>query len=394
MSIYPMVEGDLDALSEMLGAAFAYPPHETPAWLDQGGRNNVRVIREGHRPVACLLEVPMGHFFGGRSVPTCGIAGVAVALDKRRRGLARALMRDLIVEVASRGCALSTLYPATQTLYRRAGYERAGKLVDTVIPLDTLKASSVPDGRHLEVRALTPSDEAIVVAAYREVAREKNGWLDRGPYIWSRVRTPRGKLARGFGFFGATGELEGHVYMAQERTNPRDPWHDVRLYDLVARTPAAVGAIARFLHDQRSTAHHVILRSGPSDPFLTALDEPCFTQTAERDWMVRITRVQSALETRGYPVGIATKLELELTDDLVAENRGCFTLEIEGGRGRVTRSGAGHIRLDVLALAPLFTSYLTASAVRRLGRLEARDADVAMLDSVFAGSMPSMGEMF
>jgi predicted acetyltransferase len=394
MSIHPMVEADLDELSEMLGAAFAYPPAETPAWLDQGGRDNVRVVREGARAVACLLEVPMGHFFGGRSVQTCGVAGVAVALDKRRQGLARAMMRDLVLEIASRRCALSTLYPATQTLYRRAGYELAGKLVTTRVPLDTLRASQLPDGRGVEIRALGTDDAALVESAYAAVARDKHGWLDRGPYIWSRVRTPRSKAARGFGFFGGGGALEGHVYMAQERTVPSDPWHDVRLLDCIAKTPAALGAIIRFLYDQRSTARHVILRSGPSDPFLSVLDEPTWTETGDHDWMVRVCHLEAALEERGYPAHARVAIELELSDDLVADNRGRFTLDVAEGRGRVTRGGAGRAKLDVLALAPLFTGYLSAATLRRLGRIDADDATVAALDSVFISPMPSMGEMF
>jgi len=37
---------------------------------------------------------------------------------------------------------------------------------------------------------------------------------------------------------------------------------------------------------------------------------------------------------------------------------------------------------------------MSAAALRRLGRIEADDATVAALDSVFVSPMPSMGEMF
>jgi predicted acetyltransferase len=394
MRIGPLLDDDVHDISEILGASFAYPPIETPPWLDQGGRENVRVLRDGARPVACLLEVPMGHFLGGRSVPTCGVAGVGVALDRRRQGLARELMRAVIEEVAARGCALSTLYPATQTLYRRAGYERAGKLVETRIPLEGLRASAIDPGKHLSVRGLESGDVATVQAAYTEVAREKHGWLDRGPYVWSRVRTPRSKMARGFGFFAKGDTLEGYLYMSQERPNPHEPWHDVRLSDFVARTPAALGAMIRFLYDQRSTARELIVRGGPSQPLLTALDEPLFREVSERDWMVRVAHVESALQARGYDPHLRATVGLDLTDDLVAKNRGAFTLDVEGGRGRVTRGGSVGARLDVLALAPLYMGYLGASALRRLGRLEADDATTAALDAVFTSPMPSMGEMF
>ena len=377
MRIGPLLDDDVHDISEILGASFAYPPIETPPWLDQGGRENVRVLRVDERPVACLLEVPMGHFVLGRSVPTCGIAGVGVALDQRRRGHARTLMREVIEEVAARRCALSTLYPATQTLYRRAGYERAGKLVEVHIPMEGLRASSIDPGRHLTVRALQATDIPAIQAAYTEVARDKNG----------------SKTARGFGFFAQDGALAGYLFMIQERPQPHEPWHDVRLTDFIARTPAALGAMVRFLYDQRSMARELVVRGGPAEALLMALDEPVFRETSERDWMVRVAHVESALAARGYPPHLRATVRLDLTDDLVADNRGAFTLEVEGGRGRVERGGTGGARLDVLALAPLFMGYLGACNLRRLGRLDANDAVTATLDAVFCSATPSMGEM-
>jgi len=122
-------KSDLDAVATITGAAFSFPAAEAETWLSNAGTDQLRVVREGGRVVGSLLLIPMGQYFGGKSVPMVGIAGVGVGIADRGRGVARALMAGTVQELAERGVALSTLYASTQTLYRSVGYERAGKLM-------------------------------------------------------------------------------------------------------------------------------------------------------------------------------------------------------------------------------------------------------------------------
>ena len=62
----------------------------------------MRVLREGDEPVASLALVPMGQWFGGRSVPMTGISSVAVRPDRWRTGCATRLMRATLEEKTSR----------------------------------------------------------------------------------------------------------------------------------------------------------------------------------------------------------------------------------------------------------------------------------------------------
>src|SRR4051812_31444593 len=133
MRYEPMRRDDLDELGAILGGSFAFPALETEPWLAGAGFENVRVVRDRKRALGCLLLIPMGQFFGGRSLPMVGIAGVGVGLSDRGRGVARFLMAEALREIAARGFALSTLYPATQTLYRAVGYERAGMLCEATV---------------------------------------------------------------------------------------------------------------------------------------------------------------------------------------------------------------------------------------------------------------------
>ena len=111
--------------------AFGVPTEQAVEWLTAAGEEHVRLAYRtseagGRQLVGGLIHIPMGHFVGGRSVPTLGIAGVVVAPEARGLGVAKALMSASLREAAERGVALSSLYPATVTLYRAVGYELAG----------------------------------------------------------------------------------------------------------------------------------------------------------------------------------------------------------------------------------------------------------------------------
>src|ERR1041384_5381049 len=118
---------DLDRMAELGSAAFCIPFGDLREKLEQKlGLGNLRIMRHGGGGTAVLDMIPMGQFFGGRSVRMVGIAGVSSAPERRGRGAGVRLMREMLAELHAAGVPLSGLYPATQPIYRRAGYEWAG----------------------------------------------------------------------------------------------------------------------------------------------------------------------------------------------------------------------------------------------------------------------------
>src|SRR5436190_10035299 len=180
-------ERDLPSLARMISLAFGTTVEGVKEWLTRAGLQEVRVLREGSTDVACALRVPMGQFFGGKSVPMMGVAGVAVAPEARGRGLATRVMQEFLKEARSQGIAISTLYPATLPLYRRVGFEQAGYWMEYRLPLSRIDVAS----SGLNVRPLEEKDMPSVKRCYQSVATGFDGYLDRGDYVWNRVTHPR-----------------------------------------------------------------------------------------------------------------------------------------------------------------------------------------------------------
>jgi predicted acetyltransferase len=377
MGYAPMEDGDLDAVAELEAAAFAFPASEAGEWFARAGHENMRVWREGERAAAALMLVPMGQFFGGRSVSTMGIAGVAVALDLRQQKLGQRMMKAALIEAHERGFALSTLYPATRTLYRGVGYELAGKVVALALHSSRLELRAPHEP--LEVRPITADIEPLSEALYRERAATLAGYLDRGPYIWNRVRRPRKGTVRGFAFFDGEA-LAAYTYFSQESL-PSGHDYDAIVTDFVASSGRGYAALFHFYWSQRSVLDTVRMKAGASAPFLSLLREPRHDEEPNIDWMIRIVDLPRALAARGYPARAEIDITIEVRDDIIAANSGSWQLSLRDGRASAQRGGKPRVSLDIRALAPVFAGYYSAS-------------EAALLDAIFTGAMPGMSDMF
>jgi predicted acetyltransferase len=380
-------EGELAAISSIVGWAFGSPPQECSSWLERAGRENLRVAWIDGQIVGSLAQVPMGQWFGGRSVPMVGIAGVAVAPEQRGRGAAQALMHASLAELALQGIALSTLFPATQKLYRGVGYEQAGTRFEYSLRPGELELSE----REPPMVAIDAIDPEIVERVYSMHARRTDGFLDRKQYIWDRVRAGGDGTPRAFGVV-VDGALEGYLYIRQRST--AGARYDLTLSDLVALTPRAARRLLGFIADHRTLADSAVWFGGPADAMLAILPEQRYRVTLKDQWMLRIVSLPAALSGRGWPAGISTEIELDVVDEQVAENAGRWVLELSDGRVKVSRGGRGRLRIDVRGLAALYSGYLDPFALRRAGLADGDERMLGRARAAFSGPAPCMPDFF
>ena len=383
----PADEKEQDALADVLGQSFGHPAEATRERFPAVGLENIRVYRAQKKIVGGLWLVPMGQWFGGKSVPMTGIAAVGVAPEQRGRGVALRLMNRTIEDLHEQGVALSTLYPATQTLYRKSGYEQAGsRFAYTVVPSEiAIRDHSLP------IRETTVNDRKAVKESYHRYARRLDGHLDRGPYIWDRVFAFRDQVATGF-VVEDDGLIAGYVYFLRKT---RDPWgFGLLVTDLVAGSAEAGRTLLSFLSDHRSMSPEASWHGGPANPLFTLFPEQRFTMKLHTIWMTRIVNVAAALEARGYPAGTNAELHLDIRDEILPGNNRRFVLEVSTGQGRVRQGGKGKLAMDIRGLAPLYTGFLSPLDLLAAGMIEGDVADLHEAQGVFAGPTPSMSDMF
>lgn len=388
---YGLMNGDsvhMD-VARLLHHAFAGPVDGCLEWMRGAGFENFRVVTDDGRTLGCLLRIPMGQFFGGRSVPMVGIAGVAVAPEARGAGVARWMMARAMRELRAEGVALSGLYASTQALYRQVGFEQAGHRSLITIPLATVGCRE----RAGEVRPLTDADEPARRACYRDFAARFNGLLDRGDYLWTRTRKNRETAYTGFGVFVGDA-IEGYAFVHQSRKDSGR--HNLVLSDLAYTTPAAGRRLLGFLSDFQTMADDLRFYAGPAHPLLTLMPLQKYAVERFEYWMTRLVDVRAALQARGYAPGVEASARFEITDESCPDNAGLWTLAVRRGAGRLDRGGSSGplIRADIRGLAMLYTGFMSPHEAGLAGLLDATPPDLDAITPIFAGPTPWMTDMF
>jgi predicted acetyltransferase len=341
---------DLPAAWEMSRLAFGAEGDPPPGALEERpGRRQLGAFEDG-RLLAKPIDREQGHWFGGRLVPASGVAGVVVAPEARRGGLARHVMTELLAAARERGAVISTLFRTTPQLYRSLGYEEVGALTWTAVPTASFAAVRRPDD--VALRAAGPDDVAAAGEVYRTLAREGAGLMERSEPVSDT--SPDAVLAAQDGLtvaLGPDGAVDG--YAAWDRRPGQDVGGAVEVFDLMALTAPAALALVSMLGSWGAIAPRLYLRLPPASPVSLLAPFVSARVHSWEPWMLRVLDAPGAVAARGWPAHVEGGADLDLDDRVCPWNSGRWRLELAAGRGRLTAGGTGATRLDVRALAVL-----------------------------------------
>lgn len=382
----PTDNSELLQLGRILAQCFNAVPTDEPTYLSRIGIENVRLLRHSSEIIGGLGILPMGQWYNSARVSMAGIAAVAIAPEFRGKGAAIALMQNTIRELQTQGIAISALYPATQALYRKAGYEQAGTLCWWEVATQSIQIRDYT----LPMQAV-PLVEGEFASLYQQQAPLNNGNLDRPSTIWStKLNAPKDTVLYAYKI-GSADQPEGYIiYHTQEKDNETE----ILVKDWVLLTPAAVRRFWTFLADHRSQIETIVWSSSPVDSLSLFFPEQTAKRRSLNRWMVRILNVPQALEQRQYPNTLQAELHLEIQDELLPSNQGKWILEVANGQGKVTPGGRGDLQLDIRNLAPLYTSLFSAQQLQQCDRLSGTPAAIALTSQIFNSPLPWMSDFF
>jgi predicted acetyltransferase len=360
---------------------------ENESYVNRIGVENLRIIHQNEQIAGGLALISMGQWWGGVSVPMTGIAAVGIACEYRGTGAAIALMQHTVKELYENGVPISVLYPATQRLYRKAGYEQAGATCVWEIPAESIQVRE----QLLAIKPVVPINLEVFHDLYHKQATLNNGNLNRNEFMWEGVSKPLEKEPLYAYLIGEADQPQGYIIFSQHADKDGAI---LRILDWVVLTTAAAQTFWSFLANHRSQINKIRWRSSPVDSLTLLLPEQTAKLKHISRWMLRVIDVVKALEKRGYPKKIQTELHLEIKDDLIAQNNGKFILSIANERGEVTKGGKGELQLDIKGLAPLYTGLFTPQQLQITGKLQATETSLDIATQIFAGSSPWMADFF
>jgi predicted acetyltransferase len=371
----PRDESDWDGYTEVLVRSFGADAETWRTWFD-GPRDHaiVRLAVDGGRVVAGAAALPVGQRFGGRVVPAAGVAAVSAAPEARGRGAAGQVLEALAAAAREAGILVAPLWSARTTVYRRAGWELAGRAHAHAVELERLRGLG---GRGEAV--LDPGGETRALQA--ALVERFDGPLERPEWWWRwRYERDRPHPRERVGWV-EDGRLTG--FASFERA-PSDGGYVIGVHELWTGTREALGGLAGFLASHASIAPEVRLyqRAAPETPDLAWLLPPGTVRTEARDpWMLRLLDPAAALAARGWPRSAAVRLELEVADPW-RPGPERLRLEVEGGEARTSPVGEGRVRLGVGALAAWYAGALPPTRAARLGLAAGPAADLLAMDAL------------
>lgn len=380
---------DFDTAARLARQGFGHSRETFEQYLALFGAEVLRGVRNQAGGLAALAAVwPMPQWFGGRPVPSSGVAMVAVDPAERGRGFGSDLMRGVLEEARQKGAALSVLNPATLPFYTRLGYGRGGVCCRwsarfDILPTEATDGDAIVHGER--------GDAGPLAALRRTLLAAENGLPERSVAMWTlALTTADGEPADVFLLRGPDGP-EGYIAVAP----PKD--RSVVVTDHCLPTRRSVLLAARLLAGYRAQADLVRWRGGPDDPMALLATDAGLTQEARDEWLLRILDVRRALEARGYPQDVAGTVTLEVVDPLIASNTGQFRVSLDQGCVTVTQTldeNVDCLQIRISALANLFSGYASARTLFRLGLLKGSAVSVATADRIFQTARPWMADHF
>lgn len=374
-------------LGAIIQQCFDSSPEDWERYLNRIGAENFRLLREGKKAIAGLAIYHMGQWYGGQCVPMAGIAAVGVAPEYRGQGAAYQLLKRTIEELYEMGIPISALYPATQILYRKVGYEQGGSYCRWELPINNIGLQD----RQLSIHKIDLSDRGIFENLYNQQAQLNNGNLARHPAIWKRITETSKEEATYAYLIGSESTPEGYIIFTQKRKEEKTA---IAIKDWVILTPKAAKRLWTFFADHRSQIHEVSWQGSLLNPFMLLLPEQTAKIAWHSLWMLRIINIPLALTKRGYPMGLEVELHLDIRDNLLAANNGKFCLKVSDGRGEVNSGGKGNFKLDIRGLASLYTGLMTAGQLQQVGYLKTTPEVLETANLLFSGSPPWMADFF
>src|SRR3954454_8566799 len=379
----PLTRDDFDQSMALIREAFGdLPPGATPpnADLPRPGYHAFGTFDDGHL-VARVVTREYHSWFGGSAVPTGGIAGVAVAAERRGAKLLDDLFRVVLEDgLRERGEAVSTLFCTAPGIYRKFGYELISSYDTVEIPAATLARIGAPAG--VPTRRPTPADFDAVCEVYDAWAAAQNGPLTRrGPAFPADARAFIDAYTGVTLAVDIAGEVIG--FASWRRGEGNGDSATLEVVDLLALRGDAYRALWHVLGSFGSVVGQVRLCTSGHDVARLSLPSAHWKAVEREPYMLRVHDVPGAFAGRDWPVD--GDVAFSVAGEHLGRTNGAWRLVIERGKATcVPAAAADGPVLTPGGLALAWAGAQTCANLRMAGHLSGGMENDEALDRMLA----------
>lgn len=383
--IKQLTEKDFDAIFELSAFAFQFELDEAERKRreEEAARHEIYGYMVDEQLAGKVHIIPLSINIGGHSFNMGGISAVATWPEYRRRGIAKDLLQHSLRKMKENGQVISLLHPFLVGFYRKYGWELAYVQKKYTIPIEKLKRDWQTNG--YVRRSATQSE---LNNLYQTFAQKYNGMLERDEKWWQQ-RVLADSAVQIAVVYAASGEPEGYIiYKVKENV--------LTVKDYAYTTQNGLRLIYEFIGNHDSMAKEVQLTVPENDVLPLHLADPMFSQSLEPYFMARIVDVHAFLKQ--YPfIGENESVMIDVTDDSMPENSGCYQLKVIQDVATVTKvkQGAkGDVQCSVQQLAQIFLSFKRAPELFENGLISGEKSAIQCLDRMIPNRQTYLGDFF
>ncbi len=396
---------DTPALRRLSWEAFAGTPRPVEDVGPHPDPARASVACDGGKVVGKAVDLELQSWYGGRRVPTSGIAGVALAAEYRGAGALRPLLGHLLGAARERGAVISTLYPSAPGFYRSMGSEVIGDYASVEVPTWALaragrSVAGDADGRgEVRVRRAVASDWPRIAACYDAWAAGSTGPLTRvGPRFAGSLE----ELAQDVTGVSVVERADDPYaplagYCCWERVRGYQDEAGLRVHDLIATSAPAATALLRLLGGHEPTARTTRVRANRGRDLAWLLADDVTRVVASTPYMLAVLDVPGALAARGYGAAVRGSAELTVVDAALPGVAGRYRLSWADGHGTAERVGGAATAgtwVSARGLAVRYAGALPCARLRRLGLMGGDETYDALLDAAFGAGPVDVRDYF
>lgn len=376
-------ETDIDFIAGAYASAFAFTRNRTAEYIEDTGLSNFHIIEQESNPAAVFALIETGHWFGGKVVPACNIAHVAISPEHRGSGLAAAILDFACEEALRRGAAIASLFASTRPVYRKSGFELAGS--EMIYEADTSELYKIKSNFKCR-RVAGEGVQSTLGPIYSKHCRDQNGLLERTPAHWNLLIRTRGGEFSTF-VFEADGRDVGYIVLDTADQE------SLVLRDWVALSGSAALEILKFLGTFSTVYPRVRWHGGPADQLVFAMPDKGWRLIHQEEFLMRVLSPKTALAARGY--GHASgQLRIDVAGGsekqslLLTVNEGQATCQED------VASGEADITIGLAQFATLFSGFRSAYFLHKAGWILGDAEAIKRCNDIFSGPAPWVGEHF
>lgn len=380
------------AFAVTVSEAFGERPtdEEVDSWSEQLDLERTRAASDAGRFVATSATQAFELTVPGGLVPMAGVTAVAVLPSHRRRGLAAAMITELLADAHQRGEPVAGLWASESSIYGRFGFGWATS--GWSWELRTVSADFAKPPRDAGAVRMLDVDEALVLMpkVYEQLRRRVPGMLSRNDAQWRHwlARDPENERDGAGPRFLAAYESSGAVaYRIRQDWSHGFPSGTLVVEALYAADDETYAGLWRWVLDV-DLVDRVRAAFRPVDePLALLLADPrrLHGEVTDALWL-RLVDVPAALTARRYAVdGVVV---VEVIDEMCPWNAGRWRLQSRRGSAACERTDAeADLVLDVSVLGSIYLGGQQLSRFARAGHLDVHsDTALKRADAMFAAT--------